>query len=52
MIIKYIKWDEEFRMFDFVDPTEDEIRADELWCLEEDTEVIGNIFENKELLDN
>ena len=51
--IKYIEWDEEFRMFDYVDPTGAEKRADdEVWCLEEDTEVIGNIFENKELLDN
>ena len=51
-IIKYIEWNEEFRMFNFVDSTGAEERADELLCLEEDTEIIGNIFENKELLDD
>ena len=50
--IMYVVWDKEYTGFSLVDPTGDEGSAGiSNWYVER-TEVIGNIFENKELLDN
>ena len=50
--IMYVVWDDEYKGFVLVDPTGDEGSANiGNWYVER-TEVIGNIFENKELLDN
>ena len=50
--IMYVEWDDEYTGFILVDPTGDEGSASIGNWIVEDTEVIGNIFENKELLNN
>ena len=48
--IMYVEWDDEYKGFILVDPTGDEGSASiGNWYVER-TEVIGNIFENEELL--
>ena len=50
--IMYVEWDDEYKGFILVDPTGDEGSASiGNWYVER-TEVIGNIFENIELLNN
>ena len=49
--IMYVAWDDEYKGFVLVDPTGDEGSAGIGNWYVEDTEVIGNIFENKELLE-
>ena len=49
--IMYVAWDDEYKGFVLIDPTGDEGSAGIGNWYVEDTEVIGNIFENKELLE-
>ena len=50
--IMYVAWDNEYKGFVLIDPVGDEGSAGiGNWILE-NVEIIGNIFENKELLDN
>ena len=49
-IITYVEWDKEYTGFSLIEPTGHIVSAGMGNWTEEDTEVIGNIFENKELL--
>ena len=45
----YVRWDKEYVEFELMGPNDETTTLTDWFA--EDTEVIGNIFENKELLE-